>query len=126
MPWRATASALRCRSACEAASHSGKPDPPTQPGVEPLRAQPGAASAGRPHVVAVDDVAVRELLRDYLDQSGFRVTAVPDGAGMREVLAADAVDLLVLGDKPGSDDGLTPARRVHGISGPPGRRCARV
>ena len=97
-----------------------------QPGVEPLRAHPGAASAGRPHVVAPDDFAVRELLRDYLGQNGFRVTAVPDGAGMREVLAADVVDLLVLGDMPGSDDGLTLARRVRGISGSPGRRCARV
>jgi two-component system OmpR family response regulator len=97
-----------------------------QPGVEPLRAQRGAASAGRPHVVAVVDFAVRGLLRDYLGQNGFRVTAVPHGAGMREVLAADVVDLLVLGDKPGSDDGLTLARRVHGISESPGRRCARV
>ena len=60
--------------------------------------QPQASSqAGLPHVLAVDDdPVIRELIADYLGQNDLRVTTVADGAAMREVIAEQVVDLIVL------------------------------
>ena len=49
------------------------------------------------HILVVeDDRRVRELLRKYLMENGFLVTAAVDAADAREKLAAIAFDLLVL------------------------------
>src|SRR5437870_9686773 len=50
-----------------------------------------------PHLLVVDDDArLRELLRRYLSDSGFRVTAAADAAEARARLASFAFDLMVL------------------------------
>jgi len=50
-----------------------------------------------PHLLVVDDDArLRELLRRYLSDSGFRVTVAADAAEARERLAGFAFDLIVL------------------------------
>jgi two-component system, OmpR family, phosphate regulon response regulator OmpR len=50
-----------------------------------------------PHLLVVDDDArLRELLRRYLSESGFRVTKAADAAEARRQLASFAFDLVVL------------------------------
>lgn len=54
-------------------------------------------SAESPHILVVDDDArLRELLRRYLSENGFRVTAAGDAAEARARLASMAFDLIVL------------------------------
>lgn len=49
------------------------------------------------HVLVVDDdTRLRELLRKYLTDAGFRVTAAADAADARRKMASIAFDLLVL------------------------------
>jgi two-component system phosphate regulon response regulator OmpR len=53
--------------------------------------------APEPHLLVVDDDArLRELLRRYLSDSGFRVTTAADAAEARSNLASFAFDLIVL------------------------------
>jgi two-component system, OmpR family, phosphate regulon response regulator OmpR len=50
-----------------------------------------------PHLLVVDDDArLRELLRRYLSDSGFRITKAADAAEARRQLASFAFDLVVL------------------------------
>src|SRR5690348_18412938 len=50
-----------------------------------------------PHLLVVDDdLRLRELLRRYLSDSGFRVTGAADAAEGRAQLASFAFDLVVL------------------------------
>ena len=75
---------------------------------------------GLPHVLAVDDEpAMRGLVADYLGQNGFRVTAVPDGRAMHEVLAQEVVDLVVLDLGLPREDGMVLARRLRDDSAIP-------
>ena len=75
--------------------------------------QPPAALA-RPHVLVVDDdPTIRELVSDYLGNNDFRVTAVSDGAAMRDVLKDQVVDLLVLDLGLRGEDGMSIARRMR-------------
>src|SRR5688572_23796141 len=67
-----------------------------------------------PHVLVVDDdAAVCALMTDYLSQHDFRVTAVDTGQQMMEVLADEAIDLVVLDLKLRGEDGLHLARRLR-------------
>jgi DNA-binding response OmpR family regulator len=73
-----------------------------------------SAPAALPHVLAVDDdPTIRELVVDYLGQNEFRVTAVADGRAMREVIAQEVVDLIVLDLKLKAEDGMTLARGLR-------------
>ena len=43
------------------------------------------------HLLVVDDDAdIRQLLREYLQENGYRVTAVADGDGLRAALRRDS------------------------------------
>jgi two-component system phosphate regulon response regulator OmpR len=54
-------------------------------------------SGNEPHLLVVDDDArLRELLRRYLSDNGFRVTTAEDAADGRAKLAAFAFDLVIL------------------------------
>src|ERR1051325_10556586 len=67
-----------------------------------------------PHVLVVDDdPTIRELVSDYLGKNELRVTAVPDGAGMRDALGQPVVDLVVLDLGLRGEDGMTIARRMR-------------
>jgi DNA-binding response OmpR family regulator len=75
---------------------------------------------GDPHVLAVDDdPTIRELISDYLGQHDLRVTAVADGRAMREVLAQEVVDLIVLDLRLKSEDGMALARSLRDESAIP-------
>ena len=83
--------------------------------------QPQASSqAGLPHVLAVDDdPVIRELIADYLGQNDLRVTTVADGAAMREVIAEQVVDLIVLDLRLKAEDGMALARTLRDESAIP-------
>jgi two-component system OmpR family response regulator len=80
-----------------------------------MSAPPQAAAAlARPHVLVVDDdPTIRALVSDYLGNNDFRVTAVGDGAAMRDVLKDQVVDLLVLDLGLRGEDGMSIARRMR-------------
>jgi len=73
------------------------------------------AAMERPdHVLVVDDDRqILALLRDYLTQGGLRVSTACDAARMREVLAAHAVDLIVLDLMLPGEDGLSLCRDLR-------------
>jgi two-component system phosphate regulon response regulator OmpR len=67
-----------------------------------------------PHLLVVDDDArLRELLRRYLSESGFRVTAAADAAEARANLACFAFDLIVLDVMMPGDSGLDLTRELR-------------
>jgi DNA-binding response OmpR family regulator len=47
-------------------------------------------------LVVDDDQDVRETVRDYFEHHGFDVFVASDGEGMRKVLAARRVDLVLM------------------------------
>jgi DNA-binding response OmpR family regulator len=66
------------------------------------------------HILVVDDdPAVCALVSEYLSQNDFRVTAAGTGTQMQQVLAQEAIDLVVLDLKLRGEDGLHLARRLR-------------
>jgi len=73
-----------------------------------------------PHILIVDDdPRVRNLLRRYLTDEGFRVSVAEDGETMRRRIAESAVDLVFLDLVLPGDDGLTLARQLRAASDVP-------
>ena len=69
------------------------------------------------HLLVVDDDReIRTLLSEYLQQLGYRVTAVPDGRGMRRALDASRVDLVILDLMLPGEDGLALCRDLRSRS----------
>jgi len=60
-----------------------------------------------------DDIRLRELLSRYMQEQGFAVKAVADGAAMDRVLHREHFDLMVLDLMLPGEDGLTICRRLH-------------
>ena len=68
----------------------------------------------QPRILVVDDdPALRELLTSYLAINGCRVTAVGDGAQMREALAQELPDAIVLDLMLPGEDGLALTRAIR-------------
>ncbi|BBK44584.1 DNA-binding response regulator [Allostella vacuolata] len=86
-----------------------QPEPLAGPGPGP---GPGADDA--PHVLVVDDdQRLRDLLRRYLSENGFRVTAAGDAAEARHHLSAIHFDLLVLDVMMPGENGLELTRSLR-------------
>jgi len=67
-----------------------------------------------PHLLVVDDDArLRELLRRYLSESGFRITTAADAGEARANLASFAFDLVVLDVMMPGESGLTLTRALR-------------
>jgi len=67
-----------------------------------------------PHLLVVDDDArLRELLRRYLTEQGFRVTTAGDAGEARARLASLAFDLLVVDVMMPGEDGLALTRSLR-------------
>ena len=67
-----------------------------------------------PHLLVVDDdLRLRELLRRYLSDSGFRVTGAADAAEARSQLASFAFDLVVLDVMMPGESGLALTRSLR-------------
>ena len=71
-------------------------------------------SGSEPHLLVVDDDArLRELLRRYLADSGFRVTTAGDAGAARANLASFAFDLVVLDVMMPGESGLELTRALR-------------
>jgi DNA-binding response OmpR family regulator len=69
------------------------------------------------HILVVDDQQeICDLVREYLTDEGFRVTTANDGTGMRDVVARDSVDLVILDLVLRGEDGLQLARELRNQS----------
>lgn len=67
-----------------------------------------------PHILVVDDdPAIRELLVEYLGDNDLRVTAVATGDAMREALAAEVIDLVLVDLRLKGEDGMQLARELR-------------
>ena len=69
-----------------------------------------------PHILVVDDHAdIRDLLKRFLEQHGYRVTCARDGREMKKLLEHSTIELIVLDLMLPGEDGLTLCRelRVH-------------
>jgi len=66
------------------------------------------------HILIVDDQReICDLVQEYLSNEGYRVSTAHDGAGMRRVMAQDAVDLVILDLMLPGEDGLSLARSLR-------------
>ncbi len=73
-----------------------------------------------PHILVVDDdERLRELLRKYLSENGFRVTTAADAETAEQQLKAISFDLLVLDVMMPGEDGLEFTRRLRRSSAVP-------
>jgi len=69
------------------------------------------------HILVVDDdTEIRDLLRTYLGNNGYRITVAADGKGMWAALDRGRVDLIVLDLMLPGDDGLVLCRNLRAKS----------
>ena len=74
----------------------------------------------RSHILVVDDdPQVRELLLEYLTENALRVSVASSGKQMSEVLADEAIDLVVLDLRLAGEDGMAIARALRDQSAIP-------
>lgn len=67
-----------------------------------------------PHILIVDDhQEIRELVRRFLGDHGYRVSVAANGAEMKKTLADAAIDLIVLDLMMPGEDGLTLCRNLR-------------
>jgi len=64
-------------------------------------------------LVVDDDASLRELLENYLQREGFKVSGVEDGSAMFAWLSRADPDIIILDLMLPGDDGLTLARRLR-------------
>src|SRR5204863_9346347 len=79
----------------------------------------GVMTDAEPHLLVVDyDLRLRELLRRYLSDSGFRVTGAADAAEARAQLASFAFDLVVLDVMMPGESGIELTRALRQRAAP--------
>ncbi len=72
------------------------------------------------HILVVDDHnEIRDLLGRYLSQHGYQVSLAEDGVVMRQILARESIDLVVLDIMMPGEDGLSLCRYLRTQNGPP-------
>src|SRR5246127_4478218 len=68
----------------------------------------------QPHILVVDDdPQIRELLEDYLRENGLRASVAASGAQMSQILADEAIDLIILDLRLAGEDGMMIARTLR-------------
>jgi len=69
------------------------------------------------HILVVDDdPQIGDLIKDYLEQHGYRVSTARDGHEMRRVMKRANIDLVVLDLMLPGDDGITLCRKLRETS----------
>src|SRR4029450_4313983 len=77
----------------------------------------GAAPASTAHVLAGDDdQSVRQIIVDYLGDNDIRVTSLPSGKQIEEIMERDTIDLVVLDLRLPGEDGMEIARKLRAES----------
>ena len=72
------------------------------------------------HILVVDDdLEIRNLLREYFEKNGYRVSVAADGRGLRAACAVSQPDLVVLDLMLPGDDGFTLCRELRARSDVP-------
>jgi DNA-binding response OmpR family regulator len=72
------------------------------------------------HILVVDDDAdLRQMVADYLNDYDLRVTGAADGSAMRNAIAHEVVDLVLLDLRLPSEDGMILARELRETSNVP-------
>ena len=72
------------------------------------------------HILVVDDdLEIRNLLREYFEKNGYRVSVAADGRGLRAAFAVGQPDLVVLDLMLPGDDGFTLCRELRARSDVP-------
>ena len=67
-----------------------------------------------PHILVVDDDSdIRQMLADYLQRNGLRVSQADGGRAMRALMDTHAVDLVVLDVMMPGEDGLSLCRNLR-------------
>jgi two-component system OmpR family response regulator len=73
-----------------------------------------------PHILVVDDdPQIRELLQEYLAENALRVSVALNGAQMSQILADEAIDLVILDLRLAGEDGMMIARTLRDQSAIP-------
>jgi DNA-binding response OmpR family regulator len=68
----------------------------------------------QPHILVVDDdPQIRTLLTEYLNENGVRVSSAPNGQEMSQILADEAIDLVILDLRLANEDGMAIARSLR-------------
>jgi two-component system, OmpR family, response regulator len=71
-------------------------------------------SANPPHILVVDDdPLMRELISNYLVESGLRASTAEGGAGMERTLKESAIDLVLLDLRLAGEDGMQLALQLR-------------
>ena len=66
------------------------------------------------HILVVDDdQGIRNELGKFLGQHNFQVSLAKDGIGMKAILKAKSIDLIILDIMMPGDDGMTLCRRLR-------------
>jgi two-component system, OmpR family, response regulator len=74
----------------------------------------------QPHILVVDDdPQIRELLEDYLNENALRVSVVENGVQMSQLLAEEAIDLVILDLRLAGEDGMAIVRMLRDTSAIP-------
>jgi len=70
-----------------------------------------------PHVLVVDDdPEIRSLIKEYLEDEGFRITTAGDGVQMRKALATEPANLVILDVRLPGESGLDLALELRQAS----------
>ncbi|MEH6580239.1 MAG: response regulator [Amphritea sp.] len=64
-------------------------------------------------LVVDDEVAMRELLQDLLEDGGYEVLAVPDGRAMRQAMSETPYSIVILDLRLKGEDGMLLAREIR-------------
>ncbi len=73
-------------------------------------------SAKKQILVVDDDIEIKELLSEYLEQAGFSVLTAGEGKEMQRVLAVNEPDIIVLDVMMPGDDGFTLCQKIRRTS----------
>jgi two-component system OmpR family response regulator len=66
------------------------------------------------HIAVVDDHSdIRDLVGQYLEQQGYKVSVADSGPALRRILERGAVDLIVLDVMMPGEDGLSVCRHLR-------------
>jgi two-component system OmpR family response regulator len=74
----------------------------------------------QPHILVIDDdPEIRALLQEYLVENTLRVSVASSGKEMSQILAAEAIDLIILDLRLAGEDGMAIARSLRDQSAIP-------